>query len=204
MIGIVDYGLGNLAAFTNIYRQLGIEARRVVEPDEISNAKALILPGVGAFDWAMAKLNDSGLRDALDEAVLTRRTPVLGVCVGMQMMFARSDEGSAKGLGWIDGEVVRLNGAGLPLPHMGWNDVAPRPGEKLFEGLDAPRFYFLHSYGAAPGEPGAVVAETEYGVKLPCAVRRGTIAGVQFHPEKSHHWGVRLLNNFARMSTGLC
>lgn len=199
MIGIVDYGLGNLDAFTNIYRRLGIDAQRVAQPEHLSASMMLILPGVGAFDWAMTKLNASGLRDALDEAVLERRLPVLGICVGMQMMFGRSEEGTAEGLGWIDGEIVRLShhSAALPLPHMGWNDVTPRAGEILFDGLDGPRFYFLHSYGVSPRLRSGVIAETEYGGVLPCAIRQGSIAGVQFHPEKSHGWGVGLLKNFA-------
>ena len=199
MIGLVDYGLGNLEAFANIYRQLGIETKRVSRPSEIDAARLLILPGVGAFDWAMARLNASGLRDSLDAAVLKKRTPVLGVCVGMQMMMERSEEGASPGLGWIKGGVIRVpaRAAGLPLPHMGWNDVNPRGDDPLFARIEAPRFYFLHSYCVSPGSRDAVLAETNYGASLACAVRQDHVAGVQFHPEKSHHWGVRLLENFA-------
>lgn len=197
MIGLVDYGLGNLEAFASIFRRLGVEVRRLTEPAELMMADRLILPGVGAFDWAMARLQQSGLRDALDEAVLERGVPVLGVCVGMQMMLERSEEGELAGLGWIAGHVARLDpGAGLPLPHMGWNDI--RAGDDpLFAQLDAPRFYFLHSYGIVPAAADASIAEADYGARFCCAVRRDHIAGVQFHPEKSHHWGVRLLANFA-------
>ena len=199
MIGLVDYGLGNLEAFANIYRQLGIDAKRVSRPDEIDTARLLILPGVGAFDWAMARLNGSGLRDSLDAAVLVKRTPVLGVCVGMQMMMEGSEEGISPGLGWIKGDVIRVPacGAALPLPHMGWNEVLPRGDDPLFARLENPRFYFLHSYCVSPASPDAILAETDYGASLACAVRQDHIAGVQFHPEKSHHWGMRLLENFA-------
>ena len=201
MIGLVDYGLGNLEAFANIYRQLGIESKRVSRADEIAAARLLILPGVGAFDWAMARLNGSGLRDSLDKAVLEKRVPVLGVCIGMHMMMEHSEEGISPGLGWIKGDVVRVpaRNAGLPLPHMGWNDVLPRGDDPLFDKLEAPRFYFLHSYCVSPSSPDAILAETSYGTSLACAVRQDHITGVQFHPEKSHHWGMRLLENFATM-----
>jgi glutamine amidotransferase len=202
MIGLVDYGLGNLEAFANIYRRAGIEARRLSRPEDIATASRLILPGVGAFDWAMARLNDSGLRDALDDAVLARRIPVLGICVGMQMMMERSEEGSVAGLGWIRGDVIRLpdRGAEFPLPHMGWNDVIPRVNGPLFDTIDTPRFYFLHSYHVATETSDAVLAEADYGMTLTCAVQQDHIRGVQFHPEKSHHKGVRLLENFAAMT----
>lgn len=203
MIGIVDYGLGNIQAFANVYRRLGIEARVARCAEELAGVQRLILPGVGAFDHAMALLQASGLRAPLDELVLERRLPVLGVCVGMQILARGSDEGQLPGLGWIDGHVRRLGDqpqlAGLPLPHMGWNDVQPTPGEPLFAGMEGDaRFYFLHSYCfdcARPDEQ--VAARARYGIEFACAVRHGHIAGVQFHPEKSHHWGTGLLRNFA-------
>ncbi|MGC6330298.1 imidazole glycerol phosphate synthase subunit HisH [Rhizorhabdus sp. FW153] len=202
MIGLVDYGLGNLEAFASIYRRLGVEARRLADPGDLAAADRLILPGVGAFDWAMARLGESGLREALDEAVLGRSVPVLGVCVGMQMMLDRSEEGSLPGLGWIAGHVARLDaGQGLPLPHMGWNDLR-LDDDPLFAGLAAPRFYFLHSFAAVPEAAHSSIAEADYGGRFCCAVRRDHIAGVQFHPEKSHHWGVRLLANFAGIDLG--
>jgi len=206
MIGLVDYGLGNLEAFANIYRRAGIDARRLSRPEDIATASRLILPGVGSFDWAMDRLNGSGLRDALDEAVLGRHIPVLGICVGMQMMMERSEEGSTPGLGWITGDVVRLpdRGAKFPLPHMGWNDVRPRGDGPLFDALDAPRFYFLHSYHVATATVDAVLAEADYGMTITCAVQQGHIRGVQFHPEKSHDCGVRLLENFATMALDRC
>lgn len=201
MIGLVDYGLGNISAFANIYRRLGIDAMSARSPEDILHASKLILPGVGAFDWAMARLTESGLRGALDEAVLGRGIPVLGVCVGMQMMARSSEEGVSSGLGWIGAEVQRFRRNMLPkgtrLPHMGWNDVSPRQESPLFGGIESPCFYFLHSYYFSPDEPEDVIASAVYGAEFAAAVCAGRIYGAQFHPEKSHDWGITLLRNFA-------
>lgn len=202
MITIVNYGLGNIQAFVNIYKLLNIETNVASSAEELARASRIILPGVGAFDWAMARLNASGLRETLDELVLERRVPVFGVCVGMQMMCQRSDEGQLPGLGWLDADVVRFDvgeGArqGLQLPHMGWNDVVPAGPDPLFDGLDDGRFYFLHSYYVRPREPVQTLASTDYGGTFTSAVRSGHICATQFHPEKSHEWGVALLRNFA-------
>lgn len=201
MIGIVDYGLGNVQAFANIYRRLGIDAKPAKTPEDVAAATKLILPGVGAFDWAMSRLNASGLRDALDQAVLQCAVPVLGVCVGMQMMADRSEEGELPGLGWIGGDVVRFETAAIqqrtPLPHMGWNDVQPTRPVWLFDGVESPRFYFLHSFYFRPTDQADQIATTDYGYEFASAVGRGNIYGTQFHPEKSHEWGIRLLRNFA-------
>jgi glutamine amidotransferase len=168
--------------------------------EQLARAEKLILPGVGAFDWAMTRLNDSGLRDTLDELVLRQQVPVLGVCVGMQMMAHHSEEGKLPGLAWIDAEVVRFDPAQIhnaPLPHMGWNDVRPSAGDSLFRGIEEPRFYFLHSYCIAPRQPTDVLATARYGCEFAAAVRSRNVFGTQFHPEKSHHWGIDLLRNFA-------
>ncbi|MDZ4118031.1 imidazole glycerol phosphate synthase subunit HisH [Phaeovulum sp.] len=203
MIALVDYGLGNIQAFANIYRRLGLPVAPVTTATELSQADKIILPGVGAFDWAMQRLNGSGMRPALDEAVLGRKVPVIGICVGMQMMARRSDEGHEPGLGWIDAEVRRFDIACLNqrthLPHMGWNDVAPVTTDTLFRDLPDPQFYFLHSYYFAAAEAADVLATTTYGVSFASAVRSGNVFGCQFHPEKSHDWGIRLLRNFAEM-----
>jgi glutamine amidotransferase len=205
MIKIIDYGLGNLLAFLNVFRQLGIAASLAKTPADLADASKLILPGVGAFDNAMALLNGSGLRAPLDELVLGQRLPVLGVCVGMQILAAASDEGRATGLGWIAGRVSSFRSLGqdsLMLPHMGWNDVRPTvAGEPagLFDALPAARFYFLHSYYFQCERAADVAAVTTYGTDFCCAVRSGNIHGVQFHPEKSHHFGARLLRNFAEL-----
>lgn len=201
MIGIVDYGLGNVRAFENIYRRIGIAAKPVRTASELAEAEHLILPGVGAFDWAMARLGDSGMLEALNRRVLVEGVPVLGVCVGMQIMADSSDEGSAAGLGWIPGKVERFRdewfNTRTHLPHMGWNDATTCGDQLLFADMVAPQFYFLHSYFFRPAEEGHVAAQTHYGTRFASAIRRDNIWATQFHPEKSHDWGIQLLRNFA-------
>jgi imidazole glycerol-phosphate synthase subunit HisH len=202
MIAIVDYGLGNILAFANVYKRLSIDVQIAKTADALRDATRIILPGVGAFDHAMDLLERSGMRDTLDDLVLRRRVPVLGVCVGMQILARSSDEGSRPGLGWIDGTVRSLRtatlAAPLPTPHMGWNDVHPKRPHPLFAGLEQDaRFYFLHSYYFECASDEAVMATSTYGVTLASAVGSGNIHGVQFHPEKSHHFGTQLLKNFA-------
>ncbi len=203
MIKIVDYGLGNIRAILNVYKTLNVPAALAKTPDELRGATHLILPGVGAFDDAMALLEASGMRSTLDELVLERKVPVLGICVGMQMLVDASDEGKRPGLGWIPGRVRAFSSLGqadLMVPHLGWNDVrVPRPSP-LLAGLEAgARFYFLHSYYVTVDRPENTAAECHYGVDFACAVNAGHIYGVQFHPEKSHAFGARLLGNVARL-----
>lgn len=199
MIGLVDYGLGNIQAFANIYKQIGLSAFIAQTPEDLVRADRLILPGVGAFDWAMNKLNRSGLRDTLDELVLDKKVDILGVCVGMQMMATRSEEGSEPGLSWIEGVVKNFEDVTtshrLPLPHMGWNDVYEARTNALFKGLVSPRFYFLHSFYIET-EPHIGLAHSTYGTDFICAINSNNVWGTQFHPEKSHDWGVQLLKNF--------
>ena len=204
MITIVDYGVGNIRAFLNVYRRLNIEARTVQDPRDLEGATKLILPGVGDFDHAMERLESSGMRPALDRSVLEQGIPVLGVCVGMQMLARASDEGTRPGLGWISGHVRSFqslpSAESLALPHMGWNDVRPVPGRQLFSRFEGDaRFYFLHSYFFACDRDEDAAATTSYGIEFSSAVSCGHIHGVQFHPEKSHHWGTRLLQNFAEL-----
>lgn len=204
MIAIVDYGLGNILAFSNMFKRLNIDARVARTARELAGATKIILPGVGAFDHAMELLDASGMRSSLDGLVLDEKVPILGVCVGMQMLSRASDEGDRAGLGWIDGRVRAFGSlrelAGLPLPHMGWNDVQPSSGERLFDQMGGdPRFYFLHSFFFDCASPGDVAATAHYGVDFACAVHAGNVYGVQFHPEKSHHWGACLLQNFAAL-----
>lgn len=202
MITIVDYGVGNIRAFLNAFKLLNISARTVDTADALRDSTRLILPGVGAFDNTMERLEESGMRDTLDDLVLNRRVPVLGVCVGMQMLGKSSEEGERAGLGWIDGRVRGLRALGstgdLPLPHMGWNDVRPANGSPLFHGVDEDwRFYFLHSFYFECVRSQDVAAVAHYGNEFSCAVHSGNVYGVQFHPEKSHHSGTRLLKNFS-------
>lgn len=202
MIGIVDYGVGNIQAFLNLFKRVGVEARRLGTPDSFDDATRLVLPGVGHFDHAMRQLNDSGLRPRLEKMVLAQKVPVLGVCVGMQMLAEGSDEGSLPGLAWVPGRVKAFTKqpqcAGLALPHMGWNDVHPTQNSALFsrdfnEGV---QFYFLHSYYFDAREKQDVAATATYGIEFDAVVSRGHIHGVQCHPEKSHRWGAQLLKNF--------
>lgn len=201
MITIVDYGLGNVSAFSTMYKRMGIATRRATSADELAEATHVILPGVGAFDHAMHLLQASGMREPLDALVSGKQVPVLGICVGMQILAESSDEGSKRGLGWIPGRVRSLASqpaaAGLPMPHMGWNDVQPRAGSPLFGGLEDWRLYFLHSYYFEPADDADIAATASYGLDFACSLQRGPIFGVQCHPEKSHHWGAALLRNFA-------
>lgn len=202
MITLVNYGLGNIQAFANIYYRLNIPTISASTADELAFARKIILPGVGSFDWAMNKLNASGMRACLDDLVIKKKCPVLGVCVGMQMMAKRSEEGEMPGLGWIDGEVKKFDVSSFlqktHLPHMGWNTVQPKRKELLFKGLESDaRFYFLHSYYFVPSSPETILAETDYCGFFASAVLLDNVFGTQFHPEKSHYWGIQLLKNFA-------
>jgi glutamine amidotransferase len=204
MITIVDYGLGNVLAFSNVYKRLNIPVAVGKSASDLQGATKLILPGVGAFDHAMELLQQSGMRETLDEMVLSSAVPVLGVCVGMQILAASSQEGGLRGLGWIDGDVRKFDIASSPqgtrLPHMGWNDVKPVGPSALFSGLENDaRFYFLHSYYFQCARSDNVLAQAEYGSTFSCAVRSNHVYGVQFHPEKSHRYGTRLLKNFAEL-----
>lgn len=203
MIGIVDYGLGNITAFANVFERIGSPYVMARTREQLRVAERIVLPGVGSFDYAMKLLDDSGMRGELDRKVMEQKTPVIGVCVGMQMMARNSEEGSRPGLGWIDGEVkkfVERPDHAARIPHMGWNNAAPARIHPLLRGLDdESRFYFLHSYYFECQVAADVLATTEYGGRFASVIAHDNIVGVQFHPEKSHRWGSRLLANFAHI-----
>jgi len=202
VIAIINYGLGNIQAIANIYKRLNIPVVVATSIGELVKADKIILPGVGAFDWAMQLLNESGMRNCLEELVMVKKLPIFGICVGMQMLARRSDEGKLDGLGWIDAEVKKFDELKFTqkthLPHMGWNDVIPQNTDCLFRGMEEkPRYYFLHSYYFLPQKDKDVLAVTDYNGTFASAVRSENVFGAQFHPEKSHQWGIQLLKNFA-------
>ena len=202
MIGIVDYGLGNLGSVANMLKRIGVKSAVTADPAKLREAKALILPGVGHFDRGMQNLNERGLKPLLDELVLQEKRPILGICLGMQLLARKSEEGSAPGLGWIAADVKRFAFPASDahvIPHMGWNEVEP-VGKGLFGEVPEtpPRFYFVHSFHVVADDTADVSAWCEYGYKFAAAVRRGHIWGTQFHPEKSHKFGMSVLKAYAR------
>lgn len=204
MIAIVDYGLGNVQAIANVYKKLGLPTSIVTQAVDLKRADKVILPGVGAFDQAIKRLEKAGMRQMLDEVVLQHHVPVLGICVGMQMLARSSEEGKLAGLGWIDAEVKRFDLSAFKypacVPHMGWNDVKSVRESGLFRDMDhSARFYFLHSYYVCCKKDEDVIAVAEYGGEFACAVNSGNVYGVQFHPEKSHGFGLQLLKNFGEL-----
>jgi glutamine amidotransferase len=204
MIGIVNYGSGNVQAIANIYNRVNIPFKIICNYEQMKKADKLILPGVGAFDATMKVLNNSGLREALDEQVLVSGKPVLGICVGMQILSKGSDEGESGGLGWIDGMVKKFDLTKIHekpyLPHMGWNSISPLVNHDLFKGVDNELgFYFVHSYYFETENNVNALCNTYYGGYFSSAVYKNQIFGVQFHPEKSHSNGIKLLSNFAKM-----
>ena len=204
MITLIDYGVGNLKSFVNVYNRLNIPIEIAQTAQDIMNAERLILPGVGHFDHAMLQLNRSGMRDAIDKQVLVNKIPVIGICVGMQMMSQRSEEGSEMGLGWIDAEVRKLDDSKInqitKLPHMGWNEVILEKSTDLLCDIRPNSvFYFLHSYYFHCNDSENILATTNYGHNFTSIACRDNIYGIQFHPEKSHNVGQKLLENFSKI-----
>ncbi len=205
MITIVDYGMGNLGSIVNMMRRIGLPATLTSDPDAVTRAERLVLPGVGAFDQGMRAISAGGLREAVVSVAQEGRQPVLGLCLGMQLLLDRSEEGQSEGLGLIRGDVRRLrplpdaSGRSAKVPHMGWNHVLPVGPHPLFEGhVDDLRFYFVHGYYAVCAADDDVLAGTVYGGQpFASVIARGNVAGVQFHPEKSHRFGMQLFRNFA-------
>ena len=203
-IVVVDYGIGNLGAIPNMLRRLNASAEVTSDPEVIRRASKLILPGVGAFDAGMRRLRELKLDMVLHERAAAEGVIILGLCLGMELMFDGSAEGVEPGLGWLHGKVVRLTGGGtsppLPVPHMGWNLVRMRRPHPIVADLGPePRFYFAHSYHARCDDPEDILGTTEYGEGFPSLVSRKNIIGAQFHPEKSHRFGLQLFRNFVAL-----
>ena len=201
MITIIDYGMGNLGAVLNMFRRIGAPARVAADLAEVREARRLVLPGVGAFDAAMRRINGSGLREILDHKANVERVPILGICLGMQLLTRGSEEGTEAGLGWIAADTRRFPTLpGLKVPHMGWNLVQPtRPHPLTADLPPEPRFYFVHSYCVQVDDPQDSLLRAHYGLDFEAAVAHDNILGAQFHPEKSHRFGMKLLDNFVRM-----
>ena len=201
MIVIVDYGVGNLGSIRNMLKRVGLSCQVSADEAVLAGAGKIILPGVGAFDHAMERLQRSGLRPVLDRKALEEKVPVLGICLGMQLLTDGSEEGTMPGLGWIPGRASRIPAeGGLKVPHMGWNLVHPARPSPLTEAFDdEPRFYFVHSYAVQVADPADSILKCDYGIRFDAAIQRGNIFGAQFHPEKSHRFGQRLFANFGAL-----
>ena len=203
-IVVVDYGVGNLGSIVNMLKKIGFKAKIASNIESLEEADKLILPGVGAFDAGMKKLRETGLIPTLNKLVLEKKIPALGLCMGMQMMTQKSTEGVEAGLGWFDAETIRFSfapeKAHLKIPHMGWNTISPRRDHLLFTDFEEEaRFYFVHSYHIICHDESLTLAETEHGYFFPSIIQKENIIGAQFHPEKSHKFGMKLLKNFAEL-----
>jgi glutamine amidotransferase len=202
MISVIDYGVANLGSMLNMLARIGAEGQRISTPEEVMRATKLILPGIGAFDHGMAALRERGLVEPLTQRVLRDGIPLLGVCLGMQLLGNSSEEGSSSGLGFIKARSVRFDPAvsGIRVPHMGWQTLVPKREHPILAGIDAhSRFYFVHSYHVVCEDPQDVLATAEYGIEFTAMVNRGNIIGAQFHPEKSHRFGMRVLKSFVEL-----
>lgn len=201
MIAIIDYGVGNLASVQNMYRKIGIDSIISSDVSEIENASKILLPGMGHFDNCMQRFNASGLRGIVEKKVLEEKTPLLGICVGLQMLMRSSEEGTLPGLNWIEGRTVAFDKSRMPrhlkVPNMGWLDIALKKKSALTENLQGARFYFAHSYHILTERREDELITAGYGYDFIAGVERENILGVQFHPEKSHRFGMQLFKNFA-------
>lgn len=200
---VVDYGMGNLGSILNMLRKVGAAAEISGSVDAIARGSKLILPGVGAFDTGMRAITERGLRDVLETKALEEKVPVLGICLGAQLLTRSSDEGELAGLGWIPARTIRFTfppGSQYKVPHMGWNDVVVRQPSPLTDGLPGgSRYYFVHSFYICADDEADSLLKTSYGVEFDSGIRRDNIYGVQFHPEKSHRFGMKLLHSFSRL-----
>ena len=204
MIVILDIGIGNPSSILNMLKKVGAESVLCKDAATLNTATGIVFPGVGSFDSCVEALNKSGLKETLEKKVLVEKIPFLGICLGMQILFQRSEEGLLSGLGWVDGKVVKFKNSEvtsgpkkLRIPHMGWNTVSPKINDSLVSTEEEQRFYFVHSYYASAVPLENVLATATYGLDFVCAVEKDNIIGTQFHPEKSHRFGMRLLKKFA-------
>jgi glutamine amidotransferase len=201
MISVVNYGMGNLGSVVNMFKRIGIPAEIVDDPAKLATATKILLPGVGAFDQAMKRINECGFREVLDQKALIEKVPVLGICLGMQLLTRGSEEGQLPGLSWIAADTIRFPSIqGLKVPHMGWNLVQPVTPSALTMNLpEESRFYFVHSYRVHVDHEENSILKCTYGITFDAAIQNKNIYGTQFHPEKSHKFGMTLLENFARL-----
>lgn len=202
MITIVDYGMGNLGSVQNMFNHIGIQSEITNSIAHIEKAEKLLLPGVGAFGAAMSLLKEKNMIDVLNYKVRDKKIPLLGICLGMQLITKSSEEGNVKGLGWVDAETKKFNfrDNSLKIPHMGWNFINIQKSNKLVQNLDnTSKFYFVHSYYVECADPSNVVATTFHGNNFHSIIQNGNIFGAQFHPEKSHKFGMQLLTNFSKI-----
>lgn len=197
MIVVIDYGMGNLGSIVNMVKKVGYKCHITSDLEEIKKATKLILPGVGSFDNGMKKLKELGMINILNQKVLVEKTPILGICLGMQLMTKSSEEGSMTGLGWIDAVSKRFVSDTLKIPHMGWNIVKHQKSSCLFDECESEkRFYFVHSYCVSCNHKEDILTITNYTHDFISSFKKNNIIGVQFHPEKSHKFGMNLIKNF--------
>ena len=202
MITIVDYGMGNLRSVQKAFERIGVQVKISDIADEILSSDKIVLPGVGHFEKGVSNLKERGLFKALNEAVLAKKIPIIGICLGMQLMTEFSEEGNCEGFGWIKGKTQKFcfQGNGLKIPHMGWNNLIITKTDSLYDGITSDNFfYFVHSYYVSCDDENNILAETNYGNKFVSSFQKENIFGCQFHPEKSHDAGLKVLSNFVKL-----
>lgn len=201
MIAILDYGIGNLKSIYNMFKKVGIDSIITSDIEEIKKADKYLLPGVGSFDHGINSLKKAPFFETLEKEVLQNKKPILGICLGMQLLTNSSEEGKEKGLGWIDAQTIKfdLEDKSLSIPHMGWNKTNPTNTKNIYHNLEENRFYFVHSYHVVCNDEKYILATANYGKKFTCSFYKDNIYGVQFHPEKSHKFGMQLFKNFGEI-----